>query len=127
MDKEQQAKLLSEIMQADEKDGLYEPNDGSLTPYSDSPSVGLTVNNTKSTQTTIFKNETVQTAVDWLEKEVSNQLGTNDLLQYLFKKAKEIEMRQIRKAYKDYHDLGHIYGLDTEQYYNETYESNTRI
>jgi hypothetical protein len=26
------------------------------------------------------------------------------------------------KAYKDHHDLGHIFGLDTEQYYNQTYE-----
>ena len=33
----------------------------------------------------------------------------------------ELEKEQIKNAYRDYHDLGHIYGLDTEEYYNETY------
>jgi hypothetical protein len=33
----------------------------------------------------------------------------------------EKEKEQIMKAYKDHHDLGHIFGLDTEQYYNQTY------
>jgi hypothetical protein len=35
----------------------------------------------------------------------------------------ELEKEQIKNAYRDYHDLGHIYGLDTEEYYNETYGS----
>jgi len=35
--------------------------------------------------------------------------------------AKQIEKEQIKQAYKDCHDLGHIYGLETEEYYNETY------
>lgn len=35
----------------------------------------------------------------------------------------EKEKGQIEKAYKDHHDLGHIYGLDTEKYYNETYNN----
>jgi hypothetical protein len=34
----------------------------------------------------------------------------------------EKEKYQIQKSYKDHHDLGHIYGLDTEQYYNQTYK-----
>lgn len=38
-------------------------------------------------------------------------------------KQKEMEKGQIMGAYKDYHDLGHIYGFDTEQYYNETYKN----
>jgi hypothetical protein len=36
----------------------------------------------------------------------------------------EKEKEQIMKAYKDHHDLGHIFGLDTEQYYNQTYNQN---
>jgi len=36
----------------------------------------------------------------------------------------EKEKEQIQKSYKDHHDLGHIYGLDTEQYYNQTYNQN---
>ena len=31
------------------------------------------------------------------------------------------EKEQIKNAYRDCHDLGHIYGLDSEDYYNETY------
>ena len=37
----------------------------------------------------------------------------------------EIEKQQIMKAYKDYHDLGHIYGLATELYYNENFNLGT--
>ena len=33
----------------------------------------------------------------------------------------EKEKEQIINAYKDNHDLGHIFGLDTEQYFNQTY------
>ena len=36
----------------------------------------------------------------------------------------EKEKEQIMKAYKDHHALGHIFGLDTEQYYNQTYNQN---
>jgi hypothetical protein len=36
-------------------------------------------------------------------------------------KALEKEKEQIMKAYKDHHDLEHIFGLDTEQYFNQTY------
>lgn len=46
----------------------------------------------------------------------------------VIKKANELlkaEKEQIKNAYKDCHDLGHIYGLDTEQYYNETYANDT--
>ena len=39
----------------------------------------------------------------------------------IFRKAKQMEKEQIKIAYKYCHDLVHIYGLDTEQYYNETY------
>ena len=36
----------------------------------------------------------------------------------------EKEKEQIINAYKDNHDLGHIFGLDTEQYFNQTYNQN---
>ncbi len=47
-----------------------------------------------------------------------------DEFEKLILAAKEKERNQIRSAYKDCHDLGHIYGLDTEQYYNQTYNQN---
>jgi hypothetical protein len=34
-----------------------------------------------------------------------------------------VEKEQIMKAYKDHHDLEHIFGLDTEQYFNQTYNN----
>jgi len=47
-----------------------------------------------------------------------------DMIKQEIKKALEKEKEQIMKAYKDHHDLGHIFGLDTEQYYNQTYNQN---
>ena len=68
-----------------------------------------------------------QTAVEWLVNKLNTEF-IRELPIYrwsevfnLVEKAKEMEKQQIMKAYKDYHDLGHIYGLETEQYYNETY------
>ena len=49
------------------------------------------------------------------------QRALSDIMLYI-KEAKQIEKDQIMKAYKDHHDLGHIYGLNLEQYYNENYE-----
>ena len=68
--------------------------------------------------------ETKQTAVEWLfDKITHNQeirwRGTH--YRDLFEQAKQMEKEHIMQAFKDCHDLGHIYGLDTEQYYNETY------
>jgi hypothetical protein len=34
-----------------------------------------------------------------------------------------VEKEQIMNAYKDHHDIGHIFGLDTEQYFNKTYNN----
>ena len=48
-----------------------------------------------------------------------------ELMDKLFIQGLEKEKEQITKAYKDHHDLGHIFGLDTEQYYNQTYNQNT--
>jgi hypothetical protein len=71
--------------------------------------------------------ENKQTAVEWLEEQfvfflkdiIENK--NNILCKNLFEQAKQMEKEQIKDAYKDCHDLGHIYGLDAKDYYNETY------
>ena len=72
--------------------------------------------------------ETKQTALEWLEsqQEIQNMINVYScdaqlFLRMIFNQAKQMEKEQIKQAFKDCHDLGHIYGLDTEQYYNETY------
>jgi len=35
----------------------------------------------------------------------------------------EKEKEQIMKAYKDCHDYMHIYGLDSEKYFNDEYKN----
>ena len=67
-----------------------------------------------------------QTAVEWLQECLDLHLNHEQKMQYegLFQQAKQMEKGQIMKAYKAHHDLGHIYGLETEQYYNETYMTN---
>jgi hypothetical protein len=69
-----------------------------------------------------------QTAVEWLEsqQEIQNMINVYScdsqlFLRMIFNKAITMEKEQIIKAFKDYHDLGHIYGLDFEDYYKETY------
>jgi hypothetical protein len=63
----------------------------------------------------------MKTALDWLIEQMPYEFRANHT-QELFRQAKEKEKEQIMKSYKDYHDLGHIYGLDTVEYYNQTYE-----
>jgi hypothetical protein len=64
----------------------------------------------------------VQIAVEKLEQFIpaGNQLSIRLILDEALEKEKE----QIMKAYKDHHDLGHIFGLDTEQYFNQIYNQN---
>jgi hypothetical protein len=69
MDKQEQKKLLTEIMQADERDGLY---------------------------SSISKMETTQTAVEWLR---SKLLIKDKELEDLFEQAKQIEKEQIIDAF----------------------------
>jgi hypothetical protein len=64
-----------------------------------------------------------QTAVEWLEKEISTKLGNNDLLDDLYKQAKAMEKEQIIEAISkgwDYYEDGKVRWMG-EQYYNETY------
>jgi hypothetical protein len=67
-----------------------------------------------------------QTAVEWFE----DQVGYTSLMALkewneIFEKAKEMEREQIVNAYNDCEWTGDH--EDGEQYYKETYESNTRI
>ena len=79
-----------------------------------------------------------QTAVDYLIEQLDEQVYRIDHkdnrinisisfedMMTLKKQAKQMEKEQIKKAYKDFHNLGHIYGLDTEQYYNENFNLGT--
>jgi hypothetical protein len=67
--------------------------------------------------------ETKQTALQWLIETINERGGFIFTSHYeeLFNQAKKMEKKQIKDAYKDCNDLIHIYGLDLEQYYNETY------
>lgn len=100
MDKKQQKKLITEIMHADEKDGLYEP--------------------------TVSKMETTQTAVEWLIKQVNHQSWGNvmiDIPKEVIVQAKQMEKEQLDKAYYKGQESKYIGGPSyCEQYYNETYE-----
>ena len=60
-----------------------------------------------------------QTAVEWLEKEISTKLGTNDLLGDLYKQAKAMEKEQIIDAWDD--GIDSFSTRSAEQYFNETY------
>ena len=61
------------------------------------------------------------TAVQWLHLSLHNRYDDKEYIQEMIRQAKQREREQIMDAYKDCHDLGHIYGLDAENYYNETY------
>ena len=62
----------------------------------------------------------MQEAIE-LVKEYNNRIIPYNVLLGNLELLLEKEKEQIMKAYKDHHDLGHIFGLDTEQYYNQTY------
>ena len=99
-DKDQQKKFIIEIMEADEKDGLY--NSG------------------------ISKMETTQTAVEWLDENLDNLLPfinqeIADEYLKLIKQAKQMERSEIEIAYETGWVNGDLkkyprYGKD---YYND--------
>ena len=65
-----------------------------------------------------------QTAVEWLEKEL-NLIEENKYTSYIelkIKQAKAMEKQQIIEAYSNGDD-----NISAQQYYKETYESDTRI
>ena len=62
------------------------------------------------------------TAVEWLEQEISTKLGTNNLLDDLYKQAKAMEKGQIKDAHRTGFDQSVNWDdFNSEQYYNETY------
>jgi hypothetical protein len=71
-----------------------------------------------------------QTAVEWFEEQVGHNslMGLKEFNE-IFEQAKEIEKEQISIAYKEGWNCPHGEGFPEtgEQYYKETYESNTRI
>ncbi len=58
---------------------------------------------------------------DISSKKITTQEHLDLVWHKVFDKAIEIEKKQIINAYIDCHNEGHIYGLDAEKYYNETY------
>ena len=68
------------------------------------------------------------TAVEWLIFQLENNLDkTRAELKYYIDTAKAMEKEQISIAYKEGWNCPHGEGFPEtgEQYYNETYESNT--
>jgi len=66
----------------------------------------------------------MKTAVEWFEEQVGHNslMGLKEFNE-IFEKAKEMEREQIVNAYNDCEWTGDH--EDGEQYYKETYESNT--
>jgi hypothetical protein len=66
-----------------------------------------------------------QTTVEWLMDNIDFNFNpttkTFEIDKYHFRVALQMEKEQIKQSFKDCHDLGHIYGLDAEEYYNQTY------
>jgi hypothetical protein len=62
------------------------------------------------------------TAVEWLEDEIRWYISNDDRLYDMFKKAKEMEKKQIMDAYET-----ELYQYKTEisaeEYYNETFKT----
>jgi hypothetical protein len=72
------------------------------------------------------KTNNMQTAVEWLANEISYQLGTNDLLEGLYKQAKQMEKEQMENMFFVGGQNGHLScegkPFETfEKYYNKTY------
>lgn len=122
MSKEEQKKLLTEVMDADAKDGLYEPTVSKMETTQQKDHIGDT-------------NKMV-TAVEWLVEQLrqlafnqKTHLGMGDvrvtqgLLDELHEQAKAMEKEQIINAYdKGYCDGGEklTWGY-MENYYSKTY------
>ena len=94
-DKEEQKKLLIEMMEADEKDGLYEQ------PKKQT-AVEWLLNDLFPERLEGFSDE------EW------------DKINQAFEQAKQIEKEQITDAFK----YGWNWNYDAEQYYNQTYNQN---
>lgn len=93
--KEQQKKLIIEIMEADEKDGLYDSGTSKM--------------------------ETTQTAVNYINEYIKNNLFIDNNLLEVFEKAKQMERSEIEIAYETGWVNGDLkkyprYGKD---YYND--------
>lgn len=102
--KEEQKKLITEIMNDDAKDGLY------ISPTKSNADMNIGV--PKKT-----------TAVEWLVEQIKSDqnqkaLSATEWMEVI-ERAKQMEKEQIINAYK--FGLQDEYVIGSEQYYNETY------
>jgi CHAD domain-containing protein len=110
MNKEEQKRLLTEIMDADAKDGIYEPTVSKMETTQQKDHIGDT-------------NKMV-TAVEWLLKNLKDKLSIEQA-NAIISQAKAMEKEQIIKA-RIHGDLNGkckiaLCNEDAEKYYNETY------
>jgi hypothetical protein len=70
-----------------------------------------------------MSNETKQTAVEWLIKELQKR-DMDVLIRDLYKQAKLIERKQIEKAFNKGNKMGNSPFADSEWYYIATYGGN---
>jgi hypothetical protein len=108
---------LKEIQQ---KDFLDKPNIGIKTWNEFVEIRNLYFNNWKKKKTNT-KKTAMQELID--ELKLIEAYPMSPLVLKMATDLLEKEKEQIKKAYKDHHDLGHIFGLDTEQYFNQTYNN----
>lgn len=75
------------------------------------------------------QNNMKQTAVEFLEQQIRYYISNDDRLYDMFKQAKAMEKEQIKDAFVQCWKANIPDGieckLDAEQYYKETYESNS--
>ena len=118
--KEEQKKLITEIMNDDAKDGLYI----SPTKSNADMNIGFT-DQWKDTPLNIG-GQTKQTAVEWLVEQIKSDqnqkaLSANEWMEVI-EQAKQMEKEQIMQAVYD--SMGTNFDPNmgrAEQYYNETY------
>ena len=125
MNKVEQRKLLSEIMEADEKDGLYKTNNMAQT-FDEAQHIkdSFSIEQIKEMwNSAIPNNMEQQTAVSWLIDQL-RQLAHNPETRgqewgEAFEQAKQMEKEQIVNAWMATDN--ELQRLAAEQYYNETY------
>jgi hypothetical protein len=99
----------------------YYKQDGTEYDFSKTLKIRITQTSNADMNIGVQKQKTaMQEAIELVKKYDNREIPMKVLL-YNLELLLEKEKEQIMKAYKDHHDLGHIFGLDTEQYYNQTY------
>lgn len=68
----------------------------------------------------------MQEMLEWVRATLPMDLDFPQMIERKIESLREKEKEQIKKAYRDHHDLGHLYELDGEQYYNETFNTKEK-